>query len=150
MTKKQRIMAFSLIELLIVITIISLLAMIAIPSYKNYVIKAKITEIFNLIDIHKLKLTEKIINNDTLNINSSINNPSNLVDQLEYINLNNNKYALKLTTNMSNLGVGAINNNNLIITITGEENQDNHVINWSCQYTAGFKNILPHTCTETI
>lgn len=147
MTTTKNITAFSLIELLIVITIISLLTMVAIPSYKNYVIKAKMTEIFNLIDIHKLKLTEKIINNDTTNINSTLNNPSELIEQLEYININN-KYAVKLTTNMASLGISAINNNNLIITVTGEENKDNHLINWTCQYTAGFKNIVPHICTE--
>lgn len=149
MTTTKNITAFSLIELLIVITIISLLTIVAIPSYKNYIIKARMAEIFNLIDVHKLKLTEKIINNDTLNINNTLNNPSELIDQLEYINLNNNKYALKLTTNMANLGISTINNNNLIITVTGEENKESHLINWTCQYTAGFKNIVPHICSET-
>ena len=140
--------AFSLIELLIVITIIGLLTAIAIPSYKTYITKAKMVEIFTLADIHKLTLTEKIINGDTTNLNKIIKNPNELIDQLEYINLNNNQYVLKFTANMLKLGINPINNKSLTITFTGEENTDNQLITWHCQYTPGFKSFMPNVCTE--
>ena len=90
--------AFSLIELLIVVVILGLLAAIAIPSYKTYVVKAKMVEFFVLADIHKLKLAEKVMNGEAARINNNvINNPSELVEKLEYINLENKKYILKLT-----------------------------------------------------
>lgn len=140
--------AFSLIELLIVITIIGLLTAIAIPSFKTYVKKAKMVEIFTLADIHKLQLAEKIINGDTTNLNKIIKNPNELIDQLEYINVNNTQYVLKFTANMLKLGINPINNKSLTITFTGEENTDNQFITWHCQYTSGFKSFMPNVCTE--
>ena len=44
MHKKISILAFSLIELMIVIAIVGLLSAVAAPSYKNYIIKAKVIE----------------------------------------------------------------------------------------------------------
>lgn len=41
---KNRTGGFSLIELMIVIAVIAILAMIAVPSYQNYITKAKVKE----------------------------------------------------------------------------------------------------------
>ena len=45
--------AFSLIELMVVIAIVAILAAVAIPSYRNYIIKSKITEIITVLSAHK-------------------------------------------------------------------------------------------------
>lgn len=49
---------FTLIELLVVIAIISILASVALPSYSNYINKAKLTEAMTLSDGLKARITD--------------------------------------------------------------------------------------------
>lgn len=53
MRKSLAIFGFSLIELMIVITIISLLSAIAIPSYKTYIQRARFAEIIAIANVYK-------------------------------------------------------------------------------------------------
>ena len=57
--------SFSLIELMIVITIIGILSAIAIPSYRDYVIKARMLEMFNISKMIELKVTAKYSSGET-------------------------------------------------------------------------------------
>ena len=139
--------AFSLVELLIVIAIIGILSSVAIPSYNEYLIKAKMVEFFVVADAYKLQLVEKIISNQKIDQHVDHVNVSNLVAKAEYINLDN-KYILKLTANMNNIGIKPINNTPLIVEFIAEENQTNNLIIWSCQYNAGYSGLMSKNCRE--
>jgi type IV pilus assembly protein PilA len=49
---------FTLIELMIVIAIVSILVALAVPAYKNYVIRTKVTECINNASTVKLVISE--------------------------------------------------------------------------------------------
>lgn len=58
---KQQHRGFSLIELMIVIVIIGILGSMAVPAYKDYVIRAKVTELFAMALPAKLAVTEALM-----------------------------------------------------------------------------------------
>ena len=45
---------FTIIELMIVVSIVGILATVAIPAYSNYTVKAKISEAFSVIGPWKI------------------------------------------------------------------------------------------------
>lgn len=59
MYKKQK--GFSLIELMVVIAIIAILATIAIPTYRHYILRAKIGTVLPVLERLKSKTTEHFV-----------------------------------------------------------------------------------------
>ena len=57
---------FTLVELMIVVTIISILAAIALPAYQDYTIRAKVAEIVLATGVYKTTIIEKAANDGTL------------------------------------------------------------------------------------
>ena len=62
---------FTLIELMIVIAIMSVLLSLAIPSYQNYTIRAKVTESLSLMGAAKLAVEETCQTDRSANITTS-------------------------------------------------------------------------------
>jgi type IV pilus assembly protein PilA len=70
--KNKLMQSFSLVELMVVIAIIGILSAIAVPSYKNYIITSKFTELLSVGEKYKIEAAEAF--------NNTGNPPTNRVD----------------------------------------------------------------------
>lgn len=58
MAKKER--GFTLIELMVVVAVIGVLAVVAVPQYRDYMVRSKVTEALSLVRPYQLDVTEAL------------------------------------------------------------------------------------------
>jgi type IV pilus assembly protein PilE len=71
MKQKQSIIGFTLIELMMVVLITSIITAIAIPSYRQYAIAARIPEATSQLTFYRLKMEQYYQDNQTYGKNSA-------------------------------------------------------------------------------
>ncbi|MHB1942771.1 MAG: pilin [Acidiferrobacteraceae bacterium] len=89
---------FTLIELMIVVTIIGILAAIAIPSYEDYIVRAKLTEGFSLAEAAEIAVS------DTYQTNGYFPAGNNTTYGLALAPSFNGRYVSALSVNSQPLG----------------------------------------------
>lgn len=140
--KKNQFIAFSLIELMIVVSIIGILAMIAVPSYDSYMTRARMSEGLVILD-HMKQLVV-----DYYNQNAAY--PSSLSD----IKLNSNTYSG--SANVNSVGItsgGSVmvkfnNPSGKVLALIPTVNNETTAITWSCQSKTIEQKLLPGTCSN--
>lgn len=144
--------AFTLIELLIVLAIIVILASIGIPTYNDYLVKARIAELLSVGDSYKLRLVDNLFQNEASN-NTVYNLNTNLIDYVTVATLNTNppKYIIEVVAKMkdhTHSGIGlakpASSHRNLTIQLQGVDNGD--VISWTCHAEATYHKYVTKSC----
>ena len=151
---KYNSIGFSLIELMVVIAIIAILSAVAVPSYRSYVIRSKITEAFSLANAMKTKVELAYSENGSLptgcpGAGGDIIVGSSSVDRVRWCASGGGRIEIWLNqaVNSSEFNVNPINNQ---VWLAPTVNND--IINWNCgtSANAAFEvdcKYLPSSCT---
>lgn len=129
---------FSLIELMIVVTIMSILSAVAIPAYQDYVLRAKVTHMLAIAQPTKLAVTEAIITGSTAQIDKIANK-----ETIKEIAVSNN--VITITGDSAKLGLRS-SDRELKLTLTPDlENPS--MIFWKCTIEpTDYKKYAPNEC----
>lgn len=142
---------FTLIELMVVVAIIAILVTMAVPAYRDYAIRSKVTECINGAAVAKLQVSE---------YRQSLGEwPASMAEAGIDAPAGGSRFCTGFSDYVSTSGAFIINIDEAAIgAIVGDiapqltpEEQPNHIINWNCTYgsTPG-SNIkyLPGPCRD--
>jgi prepilin-type N-terminal cleavage/methylation domain-containing protein len=151
----QSTQGFSLIELLVVVTIIAILSAIAIPTYNRYIIKAHIIELLTVADTYKVKLIENSLD-AAYDKNTVYNMNTNLIEQISIHILNKQpmKHIIQVVAKMQQPGQAGIGlaqpnaSNPLTLQLQGVSIGE--VTSWSCHVAPEYNDYVPSNCKNNM
>lgn len=141
---------FSLIELLVVVTIVAILSAIALPAYNRYLIKAHVIEMLTIADTYKIKLFENTFS--ALHKNSVYNLETEIIQQIKIQTLHkeSTKYLIEVVAKMRNAqqpGIGIAQVKGVgPLTIQLQGIDVGEVISWTCHVAAPYHDYVPNNC----
>lgn len=134
--------AFTLVEIMIVIAIVGILSMIAIPAYKDFTIRSKVSEGLSLAAGAKNSVTEYYQTQGSWPMNNSsagMPTPDSIKGKfVQSVNVQGNKI---IVTFAQNAGEG-LSGRDLIMTAIDHSGS----ISWNCQAEQIENKFLPPTC----
>jgi len=133
---------FTLIELMIVVAIIGILAAVALPAYRDYTVRAKVSEVVLAASSGRTTIAEAA---------STYGRMPTTAEGVLNTQTNKNVSAIAYTSAATDAGIitatatGDTNINGSTITLTGAFNSTNGTVDWTCSGTIAAK-FRPSSC----
>ncbi|WP_448977347.1 pilin [Neisseria sp.] len=137
---------FTLIELMIVIAILGILAVVALPAYQDYTIRAKLSEGLALAEPAKLAVAETSAALGGLNKITTDNTGYKFpTTGTKYVkNIAIAATTGKITVETQN--TGADTGKDPVFTLTPSQQNAEAPITWECKYSGGEPKHMPANC----
>jgi type IV pilus assembly protein PilA len=119
---------FTLIELMIVVAIIGILAAVALPAYRDYTVRAKVSELILAASSAKNLVAEAVNTNGVMPENASLipeSQATKYVAGVAYNKVNDNQGTITVTATAAETAI-----QNATIVLTG--NVSSGQVVWSC------------------
>ncbi|MFZ6846894.1 pilin [Undibacterium sp. RuRC25W] len=129
---------FTLIELMIVVAIIGILAAVALPAYKDYTVRAKVSEVILAASAGKDAVAEFFGVNNALPSTSSLTLASQTTKYVASVAWNGTSIVATSTTAESAMSAGSI-----VLSATSAGVGQ---LNWACTGNGIASNYLPASC----
>lgn len=132
---------FTLIELMIVVTIIGILAAIALPAYQDYTIRARVAEGLILASDMKIAVADNITHNRALNANACQTTP--------IVAATSNVLSVTCVATPPNADITIITQpraGSVTIRLRGTVDAGITAVTWSCSRVAGSDAHVPAEC----
>lgn len=143
---------FSLIELLVVVTIVAILSAIAAPAYNRYLVKARVLELLTTGNTYKVKLIENILGADSI-ANSVYNLDTKYIDRVSVHTLDTEpaKHVIQIVAKMktakyAGIGMRQPANATTPLTLQLQGTSLGEIIAWECHVAAEYNEYVPVTC----
>lgn len=128
---------FTLIELMVVVSIIAILAALALPAYQDYTVRARVTEALVSLATFKAAVTENVVNDAVLGQGACDNlDLSSATRNVQSVTCNGDGVLQISTTAIAG---------EVTITLTPALNSEN-ILEWRCEVTEGRIQYVPPEC----
>lgn len=141
--KKSIQQGFTLIELMIVVAIIGILAAVALPAYRDYTVRAKVSEVILAASSGKTTVAEAAATYNGMPSDASglINSQqSAYVDTVVYTQSSTAQGKITATASTKESAISGSN-----VVLTGDFNTSTGQVSWSCTGSIAAK-YLPSSC----